>query len=104
MRIMMDLQKEGPRMFFRDYQIAILELLWKNPSMNSGSVWQQVEGISRAGVIKFLNDMVDEGLVNYVSKSGKGGYHKIYSSKFDENGTKEYLKELVREKLKTLKY
>jgi predicted transcriptional regulator len=98
----MDLKKEGLEMFFRDYQIAILQTLWKNPSMNSRSVWQQIEGISRASVINFLNAMVDEGLLTCVERSAKGGYHGVYSSKFDENGTREYLKKLVQEKLKTL--
>ena len=102
MQIKMDLQKEGLGMFFRDYQIAILQTLWKNPSMNSRSVWEQVENISRASVINFLNAMVDEGLLNYVTRTGKGGHQRIYSPKFDENGTKEYLKTLVQEKLKTL--
>jgi predicted transcriptional regulator len=98
----MRLQKKGLEMFFRDYQITILQKLWENPGLNSRSVWNSVEGISRAGVIVFLNAMVDAGLLSYVERTAKGGYQRVYSSKFDEKGTKEYLKTLVLEKLKTL--
>ena len=34
--------------------------------------------MSRASVIFFLNDMVDDGILRYVSKTGKGGHHRVY--------------------------
>ncbi|MBA7491409.1 hypothetical protein ES702_01954 [subsurface metagenome] len=34
--------------------------------------------ISRASVIFFLNDLVDEGLVKWEDGTGKGGHHKLY--------------------------
>ena len=33
---------------------------------------------SRASVISFLNEMVDEGVLSYKERSGKGGYHRVY--------------------------
>jgi len=30
---------------------------------------------SRASLIFFLNDMVEEGVLEYEEKTGKGGYH-----------------------------
>jgi len=34
---------------------------------------------SRASVINFLNTMVDEGFLDYIEETGKGGYHRVYS-------------------------
>jgi hypothetical protein len=51
------------------------------------------KSISRASIINFLNDMVDEGVLDYVEESGKGGYHRVYSAKLDEVGFKRSLAE-----------
>jgi hypothetical protein len=45
--------------------------------------------ISRASIINFLNAMVDEGVLDYKEKSGKGGYHRVYLPKLDEGGFKK---------------
>ncbi len=44
------------------------------------SVLEQTgQTISRASVIFFLNRLVENKLASFVTKSGKGGYHKRYS-------------------------
>jgi hypothetical protein len=35
--------------------------------------------------------MVDEGVLNYVEETGKGGYHRVYTPKFDEVGFRKYV-------------
>ncbi len=49
------------------------------------------KSISRASIINFLNAMVDEGVLDYVEETGKGGYHRVYSAKLDEAGFKREL-------------
>ncbi len=50
--------------------------------MNSGQAYRYLldkpEKRSRASVILFLNDMVDEGILEYEEKTGKGRYHRVY--------------------------
>ena len=47
--------------------------------------------ISRASVIFFLNRMLDQGVLTWRDATGKGGHHKIYITKLDENGYKKYV-------------
>ena len=47
--------------------------------------------LSRASVINFLDAMVDEGVLGYAETTGKGGYKRIHSFKYDEAGFKEYV-------------
>ena len=49
------------------------------------------KSISRASIINFLNAMVEEGVLDYVEETGLGGYHRVYSVKFDEAGFKRSL-------------
>ena len=58
----------------REYQELALGFVWKvgEEVTNSGAVWRAVnerlgewESISRASVIFFLNDMVDEGVLGF---------------------------------------
>ena len=91
-------------MFFKDYQVLALEALWSRGESNSREVWsyvnEKMEGsISRASVINFLNEMVDEGLLNYTTSTGKGGVRRIYSHRFDENA---FAQELVTRTLSKL--
>ena len=74
--------------------------------MNSGRAHRYLldtpEKMSRASVINSLNDMVDEGILEYEEKSGKGGYHRIYYPKMDREEFAVYITELIKEKLKEL--
>jgi len=56
----------------------------------SREVWSSVnerlvgKTISRASIINFLNAMVDEGVLDYDERTGKGGYHRVYRPKLNE--------------------
>ena len=97
MNLMFDPKAEGLSKVLRDYQEEALRFVWgSEQGVNSRSVWLHVneafggeKTISRASIINFLNAMVDEGVLNYEEKSGKGGYHRVYLPKLDKNGFKK---------------
>ena len=103
MTIKFDPSGEGLSKVFRDYQQEALKFVWKSKKgVTSREVWIQVndafeEGktISRASIINFLNDMVDEGVLGFVEESGKGGYHRVYHTKLNESAFKIYLAETI---------
>ena len=82
-----DTTKKGLLSAFKPYQVEILKFLMeKKESAVSGEVWLHLNKhedtdmhMSRASAIFFLNDMVDEGIVSFCEKSGKGGYHRCYT-------------------------
>ena len=95
-------------MVLKDYQEVALHYLWRldGEGASSRDVWMQVnkdlEGkktISRASIINFLNAMVDEGVLNYIETTGKGGHRRIYSAKYSEAGFKEYVAKVVLDNL-----
>jgi predicted transcriptional regulator len=108
MNLRMDLSKDGLNMFFKDYQLEALKILWRsNPGLISREVWEQINqhpqiNISRASIINFLNDMAEQGILNTTTETGKGGYRPRYSPKYDEYQTKQYLADAVKNKLKAL--
>ena len=108
MDLIVDLSKTGLDMFFKPYQIASLELLWDSKeTLSSRQVWEKVNEqipgtISRASIINFLNASVENGLLNFVETTGKGGYRRLYSSKMPKPETSVYLSEYVRKCLQTL--
>ena len=105
----MDLSKNGYEMFFKDYQIHALQYLWSVGGGISRDVWLQVntrlEGsisrpsISRASIINYLNDMVDNGILRYEERTGKGGHHRIYYHNYNESQLREYLASKIITKL-----
>ena len=90
-----DLNEKGLRRIFRDWQVKALEYMWSidNILVKSVDVWNHLKGIhavadpnslksvSRASVINFLNQMVDEKLMMFDFGTGKGGTHRVYSFK-----------------------
>jgi predicted transcriptional regulator len=109
MEMKVDLSESGLEMFFRPYQIATFELLWKHSGyLSSKDIWEQVNemlprSISRASVINFLNASVVHGLLDFKETTGKGGYRRLYSAKYSRDETAKYLSKIVKEKLETLK-
>jgi len=100
MPLKIDTAEEGLRMILKDYHEAALRYLWRlgGEGASSRDVWMQVNedltgerAISRASIINFLNAMVDEGVLNYTETTGKGGYRRIYSMRYDEAGFKEHV-------------
>lgn len=104
MTLTIDTSGEGLEMVLKDYQELALRYLWKleGEGASSRDVWMQVNedlkgdaSISRASIINFLNDMVDEGVLSYTETTGKGGHRRIYSAKFDESEYKQYIARTV---------
>ena len=108
MDLSLDLTETGLEMFFRPYQIKALDLLWSTEeTLSSRQVWEKVNEqlagtISRASIINFLNDSVENGILNFVETTGKGGYRRLYTPKMDKVGTAKYLTEEVQKALDTL--
>jgi len=70
--------------------------------VGSGKTWKVVseklgpeKSISRASVIFFLNRMVDQGVLDYRSATGKGGHRRVYFPAMDERAYKKYLLKTV---------
>ena len=108
MTLTIDTAGEGLAMVLKDYQEEALKYLWRlnGDGASSRDVWVQVnkdlEGrrtISRASIINFLNSMVDEGVLNYIEITGKGGHRRIYSAKYDEAEFKQFVAETVLKNL-----
>ncbi len=101
MTLIFNPEKDGLHKVFRDYQVEAMKFVWKRGDAGaiSREVWSGVNEklgsskISRASIINFLNAMVDEAILDYEEESGKGGYHRVYKPKIDENEFKRYLAE-----------
>ena len=105
MNLNMDISLNGLDMFFKDYQVKTLKALWNsNQGMSSKQVWDAVgaDSISRASVINFINDCLENDLLEADYITGKGEHRGIYKPKRNEAETKEYLKKVFKEKLETL--
>jgi hypothetical protein len=108
MNLTLNLSKNGLNMFFKPYQIEALEYLWSSDvARSSRMVWGEVNlgldgSISRASIINFLNASVENGLLDFVEVTGKGGYRRLYSAKMSRKETTIYLSKAVLEQLKTL--
>ena len=108
MDLTLDLTETGFKMFFKQYQIASLDLLWNSDKhLSSRDVWEKVNealpgSISRASIINFLNASVENGLLDFVETTGKGGYRRLYNSKLSKDETTKYLSKIVKDQLKTL--
>ena len=107
-KIRMDLSKQGFDMFFKPYMKKGLEVLWEHPEgLNTRQVWMACNenaerSISRASVINFLAWAADEGILVYREETGKGGYRRIYTHKYDKNELSQYLVTQVKQALQTL--
>jgi hypothetical protein len=103
-----DPSESGLRKTLKEYQELALRFVWEvgEEAAGSGDVWRAVnerlgEGrsISRASVIFFLNDMVDDGVLGFRSRTGKGGRHRVYFPAMDEAGYCRYLLRTVIESM-----
>ena len=94
-------------MLFKKYQCHLLEHLWENVTFDdpigSGKAWHFIQTTddkkSRASVIFFLNDMVDEGVLGWHDKTGKGGHHRLYYPLMTEKQFWEHVARQVYEKI-----
>ena len=86
--VVIDTEKKGLEMVFKEKYVPLIrKLLSEDIEMISRTAWQflieelEPQTISRASVINFLNDNVDEDILKFREETGKGGYHRIYSRK-----------------------
>ena len=109
MWIVFDTSKQGLETVMRDYNVMVMRFLWERGEEGaiSREAWlhankllmEKGKSISRASIINFMNDMVDAGIFKYTEKSGKGGYHRVYTPAFDEEGFKRHVAKTVISKL-----
>ena len=93
----------GLSKIFKDYQEEAVKFIWEvgDRGAISREVWAKVnerlvgKTISRASIINFLNAMVDEGVLDYSERTGKGGYHRVYRPKLDESSFKRYVAQVT---------
>ncbi len=106
-----DIKKEGLETLFKPYQVLLLEHIWDlngndRTGMNSGQAHKYLQDTpekkSRASVIFFLNDMVDDGILDYEEKTGKGGYHRVYYPHMNREEFADHITDLITKKLKTI--
>jgi hypothetical protein len=81
-----DINESRLLMVFKPYQHYLLKHIWEdvdthNP-IGSGKAHAFIQTTddkkSRASVFFFLNDMVDEGVLGWHDRTGKGGHHRLY--------------------------
>ncbi len=103
-----DPSKHGLRKTLKEYEEISLRYIWNQGEKGAGSgkTWKAVnealgqdKSISRASVIFFLNRMVDQGVLDYRSATGRGGHHRVYYPIMDERGYKKHLLKTVVESL-----
>jgi len=102
-----DLSKEGLDMMFKDYELIMLLYVWESSEPAGSRILDTVvterlpEGktISRASVIFAANRFVDNGIWDYITRTGKGGHHKRYYAVLTEKQLWEHLRATVIKKL-----
>jgi len=108
MTLIIDPSKEGFEKVLRDFQIESLKHIWKHdgPGLTSREVFEKVnhslgpdKSVSRASIINFLNDMCDEGVLDFDEETCKGGMRRKYFKGLDEAGFKRYIALTVLESL-----
>jgi len=105
-RVEFDIGETGLRAVLKDYQEIALRVIWASPEgLGSRTVWDRVNAelkpgtISRASIINFLEAMRETGVLKGVEKTGKGGYHWIYSPAMNEVEFKQYIARTILESL-----
>ena len=98
MTLIFNPEQKGLTKVLRDYQQEALRSVWKNGEngQTSREVYEYVNGkiddsISRASIINFLKAMADETVLNYTERTGKGGYHRVYTPRLNESEFKTYI-------------
>ena len=106
-----DTSKRGLQTLFKPYQVALLVHIWESnieerTSISSGQAYRFLQQtsesdlmVSRASVIVFLNKMVEEGVLEYEEKTGKGGIHRVYFPKMNRDQFAQHVIEAITRKL-----
>ena len=103
-----DTSEDGLLTLFKPYKAALLERIWElndkgRAGITSGQAYEFLKGHpdskSRASVIIFLNEMVEEGVLEFEEQSGKGGYHRVYYPKMNREQFAQHVVETINRKL-----
>ncbi|UCH56900.1 MAG: hypothetical protein JSV18_06045 [Candidatus Bathyarchaeota archaeon] len=104
-----DTSMKGLHTLFKPYQAKLLEWIWElngNDTVGVKSnrahkyLHNTPEKKSRASVIIFLDNMVEEGVLTYELKTGKGGYHRVYYPKMNRKQFSQYVVDTITNKLR----
>jgi hypothetical protein len=96
-------QNTGLSKIFRDWQEEAVKFVWEvgDRSVISREVHAKVnerlvgKNISRSSIVNFLNAMVDEGVLDYDERTGKGGNLRVYRPKLDEVAFKKHVAQVM---------
>jgi len=103
-----DTKQGGLLTLFKPYQAQLLEHIWElnkddRQGINSGQAHKFLldspDKKSRASVIFFLNDLVDDDILDYVERTGKGGHHRVYFPKMSREEFAVFVKDTITKKL-----
>lgn len=90
--------KAGLKTLFREWQITTMKLLWNNSEtrFTTKEVWNHVRteienGVSRATVYHFLDDMAEREIVKFDMASGRGGMRVLFYSDISESEFKKVI-------------
>lgn len=101
-----DSEKKGLTCIYKPWQVEALHIVMAahkpigtfavyDALLTRGSHTEKSKKLSRASVINFLKAALDDGVLDAVSESGKGGYHALYTGNMnsaDEATLKRVLK------------
>jgi len=100
--------EEGLLTLFKPYQAALLEHVWElnrneRIGVSSGEAYRFLkvhpDSKSRASVIIFLNEMVEEDILEFEDRTGKGGHHRVYYPRMDREQFARHVVEKITDKL-----
>ena len=103
-----DPSKPGLRKTLKEYEEISLRYIWNQgeKGASTGKTWKAVnetlgqdKSKSRTSVIFFLERMANQGVLEYRTATGKGGYRRIYYPLMDERGYKKHLLKTIVESL-----
>ena len=107
-----DTSKEGLHTLMKPYKAALMAYIWEiNEEERKGIISREAHEYlqntgddelkkSRASVIFFLDDMVEEGVLEYETETGKGGHHRIYFPAMKPKEFELYVTKAIMDKLK----
>lgn len=98
----MDFTKDGLFIFFKDWQLRVLKILWDTDlSMSSSDIHKTIgrNVISKSSIALFLEEAFDNGLLERNFTTGRGGTRRVYKAKYNENNVTKYFSEIITERL-----
>jgi DNA-binding PadR family transcriptional regulator len=101
-----DLDKEGLETVLLPWQVELMRWIWSadgevDSRMAHAHLQESETPMSRATAINFLNEMVEEGFLEYRETTTKGGRKRLYRpspAAPDEEGFRKLLAESVTDK------